>query len=225
MKQRKGMKLSLIATLVVTVVCAETASAAPFQNGSFEGLVLAGDALDDGLIAVSNPDSSTIPWWTVGGLSGGSVDWVSGNIWAAEDGIASIDLSGTFGNHNWVSQTFDTVAGQDYQVSFWMAGNFLSTTIPKTMQVTVGDYSQDYTQDYAPMGSINDVAQPAWHQQTFEFQAISSLTILKFADTSGNDSEGVILDNVSVTIVPEPSSLIVLLGAFGSLLFIRRRGR
>ena len=219
-------KLILVAgvfALAATLLCAATAGAASFQNGSFEGLVLTGNVLDDGLLTVTNPDASTIPSWSVGGPSGGSVDWVSYLLWTPQDGEDSIDLSGTFGNMNWISQAFDTVAGQSYQVTFWMAGNFIGTTVPKSMLVTAGSFSQEYTEDYAPMVFNGSFYEPAWSQQTFQFKATGSLTTLKFADTSGNDMEGVIVDNVSVTAVPEPSSIIALIGGLGSLLAFRRR--
>jgi choice-of-anchor C domain-containing protein len=218
------MKRITLLLAVFVLLCAGVASAGLFQNGSFEGLVLTGDALDDLLVVVHSPDTVTIPSWSINGPAGGSVDWVSDYLWHAQDGFASIDLSGTFGNLSSLYQEFDTVTGQTYEVSFWMAGNFLSTTDPKSMQVTVGDYSQGYTQDYAPMDVIDGVTQPAWTQKTFQFQATGSSSTLKFADTSGNDLEGVIVDNVTVTAVPEPSTLALLgVGAFGLLAYAWRR--
>jgi choice-of-anchor C domain-containing protein len=210
---------------VLVLLCAGMAGAGLFQNGSFEGLVLTGDALDDGLISVPSPNTGMIPSWSIDGPVGGSVDWVSNLLWHAQDGFASIDLSGTFGNMSSLYQQFDTVTGQKYEVTFWMAGNFISTTMPKSMQVTVGDYNQGYTQDYAPM-VFDGAYQPAWSQKTFQFTATGSSTTLQFADTSGNDLEGVILDNVSVTTVPEPSTFAILcMGAFGLLAWAWRRNR
>src|SRR4051812_40571144 len=87
---------------------------APFQNGSFE---LGGSRCNTFNIPAG---STTITGWTV---SVGNIDWLGAPVpgcgWQASNGNNSLDLVGTGG----IQQTFDTVPGTTYQVSFDMAGN------------------------------------------------------------------------------------------------------
>ena len=87
----------------------QSARAAAFTNGSFEIGPASGANLNIG--------STAITGWTV---FGHDVDYVS-SLWQNTDGTKSIDLNG--GSIGGIAQTFDTVAGNTYQVLFDLAGN------------------------------------------------------------------------------------------------------
>src|SRR2546423_11607812 len=102
-----------ILSALCTLGFAGVALAAPFQNGSFEvgapSICGAGDNLPAG--------STLIPGWTV---SVGNIDWTTACNWTASEGTHSLDLVGgspatSIGG---VAQTFDTVQGAAYQVSY-----------------------------------------------------------------------------------------------------------
>src|SRR5947207_12843301 len=93
-------------------------SCAPFQNGSFE---LGGSPGKN----LNIPAGSTvITGWTV---SVGNIDWEGAPVpacgWQASNGNNSLDLVGT-GGIGGIQQTFDSVPGTTYQVSFDMAGKY-----------------------------------------------------------------------------------------------------
>src|SRR5262249_24519791 len=88
-------------------------------NGSFE------EGPDPGAFLPVNKDSTDIKGWTV---TRGQIDYI-GSFWPAADGKRSLDLHGSPG-FGGVSQTFPTVKGQKYRVTFALAGN-PEGTVPK----------------------------------------------------------------------------------------------
>ena len=82
---------------LLALVCSAFASAAQFQNGSFEIGTLSGDPCN-----VSLPVSSTaITGWTV---ISGNIDYVTPACWPASEGTRSLDLVGT-GSIGGIEQT------------------------------------------------------------------------------------------------------------------------
>jgi choice-of-anchor C domain-containing protein len=168
---------------------------------------------------------------TTGGLTGwtinsGSVDLI-GNYWQAQSGNQSLDLSGAAAN-GVISQTFNTLAGQTYGVSFWLAGNPDDTVKLKTGTVSVGNLTQNFSFDttgksHASMG---------WIEQSFSFVASGNSSTLTFASHQLNpngtlSSWGPALDNISVTAVPEPETYALLLAGLAMVGTVarRRKGR
>jgi len=114
-----------------------------------------------------------------------------------------------------VAQTLPTIAGQSYELSYWLQGyrGDNGTNTPPfpagTFRVTAGDLVNEY---------ISAAAAP-WRQFTFEFTALSGSTLLEFV----NFRTGFSLDDVSVVeiaAIPEPApaallgiGLLALLGA------------
>ena len=99
------------------LVCAASASAAPFTNGSFD--IGAPGPLEPVNCYQFDVTGNTIPGWTV---SVGSVDWIGPCIWPSHNGTHSLDLLGS-GKIGGVQQTFDTIPGTTYLVSFQLSGN------------------------------------------------------------------------------------------------------
>ena len=181
----------LASGLFLLLLCG-AASAAPFQNGSFER----------GPIGPCNifniPAGSTlIPGWTV---SVGNIDWEGDPPcgWVASNGRKSLDLVGdAAGGIGGIQQTFDTVPGETYKVAFALAGNYGGLPVVKPLAVTVNGVTRNYTFDTTGKGQFN----MGWTRITFKFVASSTTSTISFvSDTSalGGTNAGAAIDNVVV---------------------------
>src|SRR5512146_607889 len=119
-----AMKLIGSLGLLMVLAAASVAHAAPFQNGSFEN----GSGAPASL-ATLGPGDTSITGWTV---TGNGIDWI-GTYWAPANGTYSLDLSA--GAAGGIEQTFDTVAGHNYSVTFALAGNGGGGSTVKMVQV------------------------------------------------------------------------------------------
>jgi choice-of-anchor C domain-containing protein len=168
----------------------------PFSgaNGSFE------NGIDPGLFATLNaPDTAGIADWSV--VSGG-IDYI-GTYWTASDGARSIDLNSVIAGS--VSQSFPTVIGTTYEVTFDLSGNpdvFSDANNPyspsaKVIEVNAGESTpKNFTYDTSAKG--NSRYDMRWEKQTYTFVALGENTTITFASkTSG--SFGPALDNVLIT--------------------------
>lgn len=200
--------MSIIKTTLVGLALAASAghgfaSTNLVTNGSFEANLVPG--------AFINSTQQSISDWTVGV---GNVDLV-GLLWTAASGVNSVDLNGT--KKGEIHQTLTTVVGQNYQLSFELAGNFQGGTAIKNLSVNIGPNGL-YSFDTTGMSAVN----MGWIQHSVTFVAVSSATTLSFAsNTSG--AYGPVIDNVSVTAVPEPESFAMLLAGLGMMGMIARR--
>jgi choice-of-anchor C domain-containing protein len=150
--------------------------------------------------------------WTVGGVG---VDWIGG-YWSAAEGNGSVDLSGLGAGS--VSTILSTVAGEYYDLSFFMSGNSGGGNAVKQLQVTVGDLDATYTFDTTGISTSN----MGWILKTGTFLASGS-DVLKFTSLEGN-AFGPALDLVTVSnTVPEPASALLGLAGLASIAFLRRR--
>jgi hypothetical protein len=217
----------LTCLLCPALLCLVTANAraAAFTNGSFE--MPGGLPPSSGILL--SPGDTTLVGWSVGG-SGGPVtysnDYYYGARFDAVHGTYQVafsggdDAPGTF-----LSQSFDTVVGQQYGVRFFvgrlghdfqmvsLTASALSASddILASLQVFPPDELPDFY-GYGPL-------------QSFSFTATTATTTLRFTDTS-LDTNGVdvLLDKVAVVAVPEPSTLILTAAALGACI-ARRRNR
>jgi choice-of-anchor C domain-containing protein len=182
-----------------------------FTNGSFE--------------TGSGPETklggnTTITGWLV---LAHSIDWTSSSYWQPQQGVHAVDLSGTAAGG--VSQTFDTIAGNSYQVGFYIAGNMEGSPVIKHMQVVAsGNSAQVYTFDttghsHSSMG---------WHAESYLFSAAGSSTALEFR-SQDSLSWGPFLDNVSVqdlgpgNSIPEPAPMGLAGTGIAVMLLVMRR--
>lgn len=213
-------KKSLLALSVVSALgMVSGAQASPFMNGSFE-LSSAGDP---GAFTTLTAGNTSITGWVVGGTT---IDYI-GSYWVAADGSRSLDLNGL--GVGSISQTFDTVAGQTYRVSFAMAGNPAGGPQFKTLA------SATNTTVYIPPPfdiTGHTLADLGWVTQSFTFVANASSETLTFASLtfapSGNPTYpfafGPALDNVAVAPIPEASTwAMMILGFLGVGLMAYRR--
>lgn len=208
------MKLMGSLALLMAFAAASVAHAAPFQNGSFEN----GSGAPASLTTLG-PGDTSITGWTV---TGNGIDWI-GSYWTAADGAYSLDLSA--GAAGGIEQTFDTVAGHNYSVTFSLAGNGAGGSTVKSVQVqATGGAASVYTFDTTGFSYSN----MGWATQTYAFTATGSSTTLTFTSQE-NSAYGPALDNVAVadvTPVPTPAlSLWAMLGLAGLLAVAALRRR
>ncbi len=144
-------------------------------------------------------------------VTSGNVDYV-GNYWTAEGGSRSLDMNGT--HPGAVAQTFDTVLGRQYTVTFWIAGNPDCGATIKHLQVTAtGNPIGYYTFDV----SSHSTTSMGWTAVTYTFVATGASTTLTFRSTD-TGSCGPALDNVSIAEVPTIPALSGSTGAVLALL-------
>jgi uncharacterized protein (TIGR03437 family) len=135
--------------------------------------------------------STRMPGWRV---ATGDVEHI-GNYWRASEGVQSIDLNGVVPGS--IVQTFATVAGTAYTVSFDLAGNSAGGfPLTKSMRVSAaGSQSPIFTFDATNSTSAN----MGWRRQTWSFTANSSSTNLTFESVTPGTAWGPAIDNVVVT--------------------------
>ncbi|MBN1257323.1 MAG: choice-of-anchor C family protein [Planctomycetes bacterium] len=204
----------LIVTLVV-IAFTPRAEANLILNGSFES----GPELLEvpGLWQTVFPPSTAIDNWTV---IQSDINY-KGAYWEASDGINSLDLNGDNGPGG-VEQAFATVIGEEYTVTFDMAGN--PSTNPgndpkiKWLRVAAAGDFEDFSFDVT--GKTN--AAMGYESHIWSFTAVSTTTTLQFISLDNTQKWGPVLDNV-VVMIPEPATLALL--SLGSLVLVIRRRR
>ena len=208
---------------------ASAAHANLITNGSFEAPVV-----PSGSFTNFSVGSTSIPGFTVVG-PGTNVSVVSGAFsqsgvsFPAEDGIQWLDLTGDGSNSTeGVAQTVTTVAGDRYQLSYFIGnttgGGIFGTT--STVNVSV---------DGVPAFSdTNNTVSPTtltYEQFTHDFIASTTSTTLTFLNGDPPNDNSNALDNIALIDlghgpppVPEPASLVLLAtGLLGIGLASRRK--
>jgi choice-of-anchor C domain-containing protein len=162
----------LVAALAFTLGSITSALAAPFTNGSFE---LASS--DPGSFQRLGVGSTVITGWEV---FGSNIDYI-GSFWQPSEGSRSIDLNGNSGPGG-IRQTFDTVVGQFYRVTFDYAAHHVSEDDRFSFNVSVNEATggSNLTFAFLPVpGSAR--ADMRWRSSSFVFFAHDDLTTLSFS--------------------------------------------
>ena len=165
--------IRLASALFLLLLCG-AASAATFQNGSFE----------------------------IGGKSGTCTNTFNIPVpcgWLASNGSFSLDLVGiAAGGIGGIEQTFDTVPGATYKVSFYLAGNYGGLPVVKPLTVTVAGVTQTCTFDTTGKSQFN----MGWTHKHFRFVATSTSATINFVSNvsglGGLDNAGAAIDSVNV---------------------------
>ena len=223
--------MSRFSATLLLCLCSALAWAAPFQNGSFEGT--------NPCNTFNVPAGSTlIPGWTV---SVGNIDWESGPPcgWQASVGSNSLDLVGaSAGGIGGIQQTFDTIPGTTYQVSFDLAGNYGAGPVVKPLAVTIDGVTTNFTFDTTGRSASN----MGWTTHTITFVANSTSSTIDFvSDVSaagGTLNAGAALDNVRIAPLAAPIAAnapvpldwahwlaATMIALAGASIFLRRRSR
>jgi len=183
--------------LLLFLLSIRAAPAASFTNGSFE---LGEFPPAAGQAELTNGDTR-LAAWTIAG-NGGPIAWIFGQSPGAGldfdpvDGTHQLTFNG--GNRNpgtTLSQSFDTVVGEDYEVTFYV-GRLGSGT--GTVRLTASVMSSTGQQ----LGNL--IAIPPSHgygeRQQLVFRATTATCRLVFTDTStATISVDLALDNVAVS--------------------------
>lgn len=142
-------------------------------------------------------DSTTsLPLWTIGGLAANAVPSSAAPV---VDGQYAKLTSGNFVVTN-LSQNIAVISGMTYNVSFQYLntpGNGIARVLDSANTVIAGI-------------TVPSTAANAWNAANFQFTALSNSTYtLRFVVGTPNFST-LLLDNVIVTAVPEPASMLLL---------------
>jgi hypothetical protein len=215
--ERRAMKKRYMAMMAVVVVTlwAVIAQANLITNGSFEntaGFIANGDNTMNLL-----PASTTMTGWQV---INGDVAWIGPTNpfgLTASNGTYFLDLTGydttAFGG---VTQTIFLAAGQ-YQLTFDLGSSGTAPYnygTPSGITATVGTDTQTFQ---SQSSDIN-----VWTTFTLPFTvATSGLTTISLTGTLGSHYIG--LDNVSVSSVPLPSTMLLLGSGLLGLGLLRRK--
>jgi hypothetical protein len=190
------------------------------QNGSFEDGTFVNNTGDADTVNLAN-GATAITGWTV---VSNAVAWIgAGNTFglAASDGNRFLDLTAYHDTspNGGVSQTFNTVAGTQYAVSFDL-GHSQTYNGSNANGVSVSAAGQSH----AYLTSLN--AGLTWESFVFMFVASASSTTLSFIGSQGTVFVG--LDNIAVATVaqtPIPAALPMFATALAGLGALRARRR
>ncbi len=200
-------------------------SAAPaaslLVNGSFEQGSADPSNTPAGFLAVGVGET-TITGWEV---FNNPLDWIAW-LWPASDGLNSVDLDGSFTSG--IRQTFATVPGQTYSVTFDMGGNLSGSPAIKPLRVSADGQSAKFYVD------TTGYTQMTYVQQSWSFVADDTSATLEFRSLTDDLAEnpggvqayGPVIDNVSAVAAPEPTTLSLLgIGTFAVFGTAARRRR
>ncbi|MFC9653078.1 MULTISPECIES: choice-of-anchor C family protein [unclassified Streptomyces] len=171
-------------SVLFAAATASALAASHFDDGSFEYPKVAANTFTE------LPAGQTIGPWQV---TRGTVDLIGAGFWQAAEGDQSVDLNG--GGPGGVSQTFTTVPGATYTVTYALAGNPGGAPTLKTGSAFIdGQNFQDFSFDI----SGKTFANMKYVKRQFTFQATNSTTTVAFASTSSNSAYGPVVDDVRV---------------------------
>jgi hypothetical protein len=230
-----SLPASLRATLIATgLAMAPLAQANLVLNGSFENTTATVTSGFYGQVANWNNslgaigDSIVLPsWFTLGLYPGVGVAGALPQY--SPDGGNWVFSDGNYFNSAITQTLTGLTPGAIYAISFW-EGLIQDTepfiTIPGPVsgywQVSLGSNSANgafMTGDGSTLSFTN------WQQETLYLQANSSTEVLSFLAFGTGDPPLVLLDGISVTELPEPASLGLVLaaGLAGGAVYRRRR--
>jgi choice-of-anchor C domain-containing protein len=192
------MNKLLLAALIAAPALSFAAGPELVVNGSFEqysGASFSG-------FAKLAAGATELTGWTVGATS---VDIINGNYGAVSGN--SIDMLGT--------QTLSTLVGQTYWLQFDLSSNRGGDNNAAGKELTVAGLGGGAAQSFSALTA-------GVSHQSYSFTANSTATLLQFSSGPSGYS-GSVLDNVSVTAVPEPQTYALMLGGLAAMAFVARR--
>jgi len=215
------MKLVRISLLTViastqTMILTSKAAAVLVFNGDFESPNPAAGTLYVG---------TSIPGWTVVGRPGANAVQgeanPSGN-WPGNT-TQTFDVSGYSGGAGILSDPFPTTPGQKYEVTFdafngslvWPGAAYTGPAI--SLEASGGPLVTFFGGTDLPAGVTERLR--------YSFTATAGSTTLTFMEPAGIDSNGAWMDNVAISVVPEPDQYVAAFGValLGTGVWLRRK--
>ena len=137
---------------------------------------------------------------------------------SAHDGLVSLDLNTDHGVGGGIQQSVPTDVGGLYSLTFWQ-GTYNHHGRDGTSNVIV---SAGATTESFFFENHNPII--AWGQKTLNFTATSTTTLISFENFDSPELNFSHIDNVSINLVPEPSTAL-LLGIGLVRMSLRKKGR
>ena len=153
--------------------------------------------------------------WVVGPTANDTVDLIGqgGSFDLLPGNGRYVDLDGSTNSSGVLRNFVDLIAGTQYTLSFWLAGNQRVDQGTESVNVHFGGVNQTFNLSYLdPFKTFSLIYTPTV-TNTYSFGFT----------TNSNDNVGALLDNVSVTAVPEPETYALMLAGFGLIGFSARR--
>lgn len=199
--------------LTAAAMTAATSAAAQVTNGGFEAPVVGGPCC-----TTTPPDP--LPGWTVtegdANVVAGTFSSTNGNL--AYEGDQYLDLVGQSGSGG-ITQAVATTAGLSYEFSFAFSHNLFAGLAAASASYSIGGLTGVVTHS---TGSTSDLD---WTVLTGRFVATGPTTTFSFTNLTGGQNEGVLLDGISLSAVPEPATWALMILGFGAVGAAMRRRR
>lgn len=208
----------VLAAVVFVLGVGSPSRAQLLVNGSFESGNFVGDANNTMSLALGATDMTG---WTVQNAALAWIGTPNPFSLTASQGNRFLDLSGYHDNAPYggvlQSQTIATTIGAQYRLSFDLGTDPLYDSAPVSIQVTAGSASATFTS--TPLNPNQ------WQSFNFDFVATLANTSIALVGQAGTNEKYIGLDNVSLVMIPEPSTLTLLAGPGLLILAVRLRRR
>jgi hypothetical protein len=202
----------IIALAALAAVSATASAANLFVDGSFESISQAAGTWNT---------YTSVPGWAVTKANGSATSTgleVRNNVaGTAEDGSNFIELDGY--ENDKITQSFATVVGKAYEISFWFADRAGVSALSQGFSAGVVSGS---TSASTAFGAVGDNG-AYWHLITMDFTANSTTSIFSIKGTGTSDGYGTSFDNFQAMAVPEPATLGLFAAGLAVLGLSRRR--
>jgi Protein of unknown function (DUF642)/PEP-CTERM motif len=215
----KTLRIMALASSALALTASPAFAANLLTNGGFEAPI-AGGFFQNFTSGSTGVTGWTVDAFTPFGGSGGNVDIVNGAFTPsgpspAAEGAQFLDLVG-FGTVGSIYQTFATVAGERYNVSFAYSHNMFGGDPAASADFAV--YGGVFTSLVTPFltfaHSTGTSTNLDWQTYSYSFVADGAQSTIAFGNATGGLNAGVFLDAVSVTAVPEPATWAMMISGF-----------
>lgn len=197
----------LLATAALLGAAAPTVAANLIVNGGFEATGFGGTG---SYYNIGSGGDHAVPGDFGFTVSSNNVDIIANGVYTAGlagGGAYNLDLVG-YGATGEISRSFATVLGKSYLVSL----DYNQNGSGRQAEVRI---------DGLAIGTL--IGSSTWQNFTTSFIGTGATVTFAVTNTVGGGNAGVVLDNISVTAVPEPAAWGMMLAGFALIGFAKRR--